>query len=63
MKYSDPVSGQATEELETELDTLVSELQKAVIDGENEAALLLCKKARDILAERNRVCKLSKNNQ
>ena len=63
MKYSDPVSGQATEELETELDTLVSELQKAVIDGENEAALLLCKKARGILAERNRVCKLSKNNQ
>lgn len=63
MKYSDPVSGQATEELETELDTLVSELQKAVIDGENEAALLLCKKARGILAERNRVCKLSKNDQ
>ncbi len=61
IKYSDPVSGKATEELEAELDTLIGELQKAVVDGENESALALCKKAGGILAERNRVCKLTKN--
>ncbi len=61
IKYSDPVSGKATEELETELEGLISELQKAVVDGETEASLALCKKAKGILAERNRVCKLNKN--
>lgn len=61
IKYSDPVSGKATEELETELEGLINELQKAVVDEENESALALCKKAKVILAERNRVCKLTKN--
>ena len=61
IKYSDPVSGKATEELETELGGLISELQKTVVDGETESAIALCKKAKGILAERNRVCKLSKN--
>ena len=61
MKYSDPVSGKATEELETELEGLINELQKAVVDGETDSALVLCKKTKGILAERNRVCKLNKN--
>ena len=60
-RYSDPVSGKATEALEAELDDLISDLQKAVIDGETEASLALCKKAKGLLAERNRVCKLNKN--
>lgn len=61
IKYSDPVSGKATEELETELEGLINELQKAVVDEENESALALCKKGKVILAERNRICKLTKN--
>lgn len=61
IKYSDPVSGKATAEFENELEGLVGKLQKAVADGENEEALALCKRAKYILAERNRVCKLTKN--
>lgn len=61
IKYSDPVTGKATTEHEMELDNLIGELQKAVIDQEFNAALALCKKAMLLLAERNRICKLTKN--
>ena len=61
IKYSDPVSNPATEALEQELYLNIEELQKAVVDGETDSALVLCKKTKGILAERNRVCKLNKN--
>lgn len=63
IKYSDPVSGKATKELEQELLFDIEELQKVVVDGDNESALKICKKAMGILAERNRLCKLNKNNK
>ena len=62
IKYSDPVSGKATEEIEQELYFNIEELQKAVVDGDNKSALKLCTKTGGILAERNRLCKLNKNN-
>lgn len=61
IKYSDPVSNPATEKIENELLIAIDELQKAVIDGEETAALTLCRKISGTLAERNRLCKLNKN--
>ncbi len=61
IKYSDPVSNPATEKIENELLISIDELQKAVIEGEEAAALALCRKISGTLAERNRLCKLNKN--
>ena len=63
IKYSDPVSSSATEQIEDELNFNIEELQKAIVDGENESALTICKKTSGILAERNRLCKLNKNSK
>lgn len=63
IKYSDPVSNPATEKIENELLISIDELQKAVIDGEEAAALTLCRKISGTLAERNRLCKLNKNSK
>ena len=60
-KYSDPVSSEAIKEIESELTELVSELQKAVVDGDNSAVKELGKKISVALTERNRLCKLNKN--
>ena len=61
IKYSDPVSSSATEQIEDELNFNIEELQKAIVDGDNTSALTICKKTSGILAERNRLCKLNKN--
>lgn len=59
-RYSDPVSSEAIADAETELAVAVSELQAAFVDGDNEAIRQLCRKATQLLAERNRLCKLHK---
>lgn len=63
IKYSDPVSSSATEQIEDELNFNIEELQKAIVDGDNASALTICKKTSGILAERNRLCKLNKNSK
>ena len=63
IKYSDPVSSSATEQIEDELNFNIEELQKAIVDGDNTSALTNCKKTSGILAERNRLCKLNKNSK
>ena len=60
LRYSDPVSGDALAEIERDLAAVVDELQKAVVDGDNAVIRQLCRKARAVLAERNRLCKLNK---
>ena len=60
-RYSDPVSSEAIAEAETELAAVVDQLQSAYIDGDKDALAQLCRKASVLLAERNRLCKLSKN--
>ena len=59
-RFSDPISSDATKELEHELDTILGELQSAVVDGDSESAKALYRKASVTLMERNRLCKLSK---
>lgn len=60
LRYSDPVSSEATAEAEASLAAMVDELQAVVIEGDGAAARVLCVKARAALAERNRLCKLNK---
>ena len=59
-RFSDPVSGAATEEAEAGLSALTEELQAAVLDRDTEAALTLAKKLEAALGERNRLCRLGK---
>ena len=59
-RYSDPVSGEALEEIEAELASDIDTLQQAVIDGDTDAVQTLCRKTSAVLAERNRLCKLNK---
>ncbi len=59
-RFSDPVSSDAVAQAETELAALVEELQTAVLDEDEAAAAILCKKTAAALAERNRLCKLAK---
>lgn len=61
MQYSDPVSNEALEQIEGELEALVDEIQQAIIDGDIASADSLLKKATLTLAERNRLCKLNKH--
>ena len=60
LRYSDPVSSEATAESEAELKRLLTELQTALFDGDTSGAAGLCKQAQTVLAERNRICKLNK---
>lgn len=60
LNYCDPVSSDATVEFEAELKTVMEEIQRALVDGDNESVIPLCKKASSVLAERNRLCKLNK---
>ncbi len=59
-RYSDPVSADALEEIEAELSNQVDLLTQAVLDGDEESVRTLAKKTGLTLAERNRLCKLSK---
>ena len=60
LKFSDPVSSDTILEAERDLAATVDELQSAVVDGDSEAIRQLCRKAKGLLAERNRLCKLNK---
>lgn len=60
LNYCDPVSNEATADAEAELKTVLEEIQRAIVDGDNNSVTPLCKKAQAVLAERNRLCKLNK---
>ena len=49
------------EEIERELGLSLEELQKAVVDGDADGAMMLCTQIENTLAERNRLCKLGKS--
>ena len=62
LRFSDPVSSNATAETEKELSNLLDELQRALMENDNAGAAGLAKRAQAVLAERNRICKLNKSN-
>ena len=60
-RYSDPVSNEAIVDAEMDLAAAVDTLQAAFVDGDSVAVAQLCRKTSALLAERNRLCKLTKN--
>jgi hypothetical protein len=60
IRYSDPMSSPELAELENILETKTALLREQVGNGNAEAALSLCEELRQLLAERNRQCKLMK---
>lgn len=59
-KYSDPVSSDSLRDIESELEEGVAKLQAEVNENSVSEIPVLCKKVNDLLAERNRLCKLNK---
>lgn len=60
VRYSDPVSGIATEPIENRISTEMASLYVAVGAAEKDAALLLCRQIAEDLIERNAFCKANK---
>ena len=60
LRFSDPVSGDAIADAEAELSACIDNLQQAIVDGNEEDILTMCRKSSTALAERNRLCKLNK---
>ncbi len=59
-RFSDPVSSDQTKDMERELDVMLKDLQKSLIDGDFSGVKAYCAKISNSLSERNRVCALSK---
>lgn len=59
-RYSDPVSSEAMAEIEKDLSAMVEELQLAVVEGNAAVICQICRKTSVVLSERNRLCKLNK---
>ena len=60
VKYSDPMSNEALYEIEQELKVVVSECDNMIMNQNYEAASALCKRAHNLLLERNKICKATK---
>ena len=60
LRFSDPVSSDATAELEAELRSQLADIQQAVVEGDQDGAKTLCGKMLGNLAERNRICLINK---
>lgn len=60
IRFSDPVSSPALEEIQRDLAAAIDDLEVAILDGNPEIIRTLCQKATAILGERNRLCKLNK---
>lgn len=60
LRYSDPVSNDALADIETQLSECVDSL-KAAVEKQNPAEIsALCKRAQQILRQRNELCKMTK---
>ena len=60
LRFSDPVTSDATASIEAEMRSQLADIQQAVIEGDTEGAKTLCRKMMGNLAERNRVCSVNK---
>ena len=60
VKYSDPMSNEVLYEIEQELKVVVSECDNMISCQNYEAASALCKRAHNLLLERNKICKTTK---
>ena len=59
-RFSDPVSSESTLELEEDMRSQLGNIQQAIVDGDFNGARKLCRELSGSLAERNRICSISK---
>lgn len=59
-RYSDPVSSENTREMEADMHSQMEDIQQALVEEDSDGAKRLCGKLMGSLAERNRVCSVSK---
>lgn len=57
IRYSNPLSREATEEIEEEITVLFTEVEAAALDGDIENTAGLCERMTGLLRERDRICK------
>ena len=60
LRFSDPVSSEATAELEEDMRSQMMDIQQAIAEGDAEGAKALCVKLLGSLTERNRICSVCK---
>lgn len=60
LRYSDPVSSDATKELEITISDGIFELREMVANGNDEKTGAKIKEIQNLLNERNRICKINK---
>lgn len=60
LRFSDPVSSEATAELEEDMRNQMKDIQQAIGEGDVEGVKTLCRKFIDNLSERNRICSINK---
>ena len=60
LRFSDPVSSDATAELEAEMRSQLADIQQAVVEGDKDGAKALCGKLMGCLTERNRISSINK---
>ena len=59
-RYSDPVSSEKTVEMEEDMRSQLGDIQQAIAEEDEDGAKEMCGKLAGSLAERNRVCAVSK---
>ena len=60
LRFSDPVTSEITQELEKEMFNQMKEIQQAIVEKDADAIKALSIRIVDNLAERNRICSISK---
>lgn len=60
LRFSDPVSSDATAELEEDMRNQLADIQQAIVEDDTISAKLMSNKVLTILIERNRICAVSK---
>ncbi|MBD5547806.1 MAG: hypothetical protein HDQ97_10470 [Lachnospiraceae bacterium] len=60
VRYSNPVSREISEEIEDEIAVLFTEAEAAALDGDEENTAEVCNRMKELLKERDRICKYGK---
>ncbi len=57
VRYSNPLSGDISEEIEDEIDALFVDIEAMALDGDAANVAELCDRMKGLLRERDRICK------
>lgn len=60
VRYSNPVSRDASEEIDEEIMVLYTEIESSSLDEDVDNTIELCKRMKGLLRERDRICKYMK---